>query len=132
MPPSIAFKRDWRRPIPTKNTWQFRLRGSQPRPPRKLRSLHTKNPIHPSRERGAGIALLLDASLVLVVPAVAQPAAVATVSACVAKKGTVKILKGKAKCRRGETKISWASGGVGTPGPRGPGRAAGTGGHEGR
>src|SRR5205823_12296630 len=68
----------------------------------------------------AAVASLLGTSLVFLTIVLVQQASAATVTACVAKKGTVKILKGRSKCRHGETKVSWMIATPGAAGPQGP------------
>src|SRR5436190_24068215 len=83
--------------------------------------MHTNSPRARFVRAPQSVALLLGGLLLLASPGLEPRAAAATVSACVAKKGTVKILKGKSKCRRAETKVSWATtAGAGAAGPQGP------------
>jgi hypothetical protein len=94
-----------------------------------------------SSERTAVTALVVTIALALAALAVTAQASAATIYACVKKKGgSVHIVGKRAKCKKGETKMSWNSpgpagnngaqgapglsgsqGNTGGPGPQGPG-----------
>ncbi len=72
----------------------------------------------------------LVGATVLLMLAAATAASATTIYACVSKKsGAMRIVSAKAKCRRGERKLSWSStgpaGSGGAPGAAGPPGAAG-------
>jgi hypothetical protein len=75
--------------------------------------------------RRPALALSVTGALAITSLSGVSPAAAATIHACVKKRsGATRIVKGRARCRKGEQKLSW-----GTTGPAGP---PGTGGGAGK